>query len=454
MLQHRPSRREFLQSAAAAGLAGSNLLGSSFARAQDANSELTIAAIGVGGPRGRYNRGGNIARNAAKFGRMVACCDVDDVNANDFNGKFDGKLNLYRDYRKLFENEKVDVVTIGTPDHWHTAIAIEAMRNGCDVYCEKPLTLTIDEGKQIRKVVEETGKVFQVGTQQRSENGSKFLKAVVMAQSGRLGGNLRAWVGIGGAPSGGPFESETAPSDMDWDLWQGQAQTAGYSEKRKKEFRWWLEYSGGKMTDWGAHNIDIAMWALGVADTSPSEVSGKGSFPDYIPAGYDPHEFFSGKLELPNGFNTATTFNIDLKFANAASINVQPAARGDNGNGILIEGDKGRIFVNRGKLTGKPIEDLTEADQKWLDDEVVKLYNGRQPKSHMGNFFDCIEDRSKPISDVWTHHRTMTSCHMCNIVLLLGRPLKYDPEAEQFIDDDQANRLLSRPQRRGFEIQV
>lgn len=417
--------------------------------------DLKIAAIGVGGSRGKYRQGTSIARAASRFGTMVACCDVDDFHANEFNGLFEGKLKTYRDYRKLFENEKVDVVTIGTPDHWHTAIAIEAMRNGCDVYCEKPLTLTIDEGKLIRQVVQETGAVFQVGTQQRSSNDNQFLKAVVMAQSGRLGKNLKAYVGIGGGPSGGPFQTAAVPSDLDWNMWLGQAPEVEYTpERAHAEFRWWLEYSGGKMTDWGAHNIDIAMWALGVDQTGPVEVSGKGTFPQYIPASYDPWDFFSGKLKLPNGYNTAVNFEIDFRFDNGTTINVQPNAKGDNGNGILLEGDEGRIFVNRGKLAGKPIEEMSQADQEWLDAEVIKLYGGKQPGNHMGNFFECIADRSRPISDVWSHHRIMTCCHMCNITLLLGRPLQWDPEKEEFIGDEQANRLLTRPQRKGFEIKV
>ncbi len=444
------TRRDFSKSLLAAGAVSPLLLGS--AKAKDANGELTIAAIGVGGSRGKYKRGAKIARDAAKFGKMVAVCDVDDLHAAEFNGGFQDKLHVYKDYRKLLENEKVDIVTIGTPDHWHANIAIAALRAGCDVYCEKPLTLTIDEGKRIRKVVEETGKVFQVGTQQRSEYGSKFLKAVAIARSGRLGTNLKAFVGIGGGPSGGPYGATAAPKDLDWDLWLGPAPKVEYTKERSHAtFRWWLEYSGGKMTDWGAHNIDIAMWALGLDDTGPDQVTGTGKFPSYLPEYSDPVAFFAGEQPLPNGYNSATTFDIDLAFANNSNINVQPSARGENGNGVLIEGDKGRIFVNRGKLVGKPIEEMSEAENKQLDDEVLKLYNGRQPGSHMKDFFQSVADRSKPISDVWSHHRIMTACHLCNLVLLLDRKLKWDPKAEQFIGDDQANALLARPQRKGFE---
>ena len=443
------SRRTFLQSMAAAGAAAPFVWTDRSTVAEDLNSQLTFAAIGVGGP-GSFARGGKIARDAAKHARPVAVCEVDRNHANMFNDEFDNKLTVYKDYRKLLEKENIDFVTIGTPDHWHVPIAIAALRAGCDVYCEKPLTLTIDEGKQICKVVEETGRVFQVGTQQRSA--SRFLQAVAIAQSGRLGDNLKAYCGIGGAPAQGPFQPTTAPDYLDWDFWLGPAPKVPYTvERSHKTFRWWLEYSGGKMTDWGAHHIDIAQWALGLDKSGPTRIQGTGTFPDYIPKDIDPVAFFAGDVKLPNGYNAPSNFNIDLSFGDGQLINVQPKARGDNGNGILIEGDKGRIFVNRGRITGKPIEELTEADKEWLDGEVVKLYKGRQPGDHMQNFVECMKDGTQPISDVWTHHRTMTACHLCNITLLLGRELEWDPVKEEFIGDDQANRLLSRPARKGYE---
>ncbi|MCH1496523.1 MAG: dehydrogenase, partial [Rubripirellula sp.] len=155
---------------------------------------------------------------------------------------------------------------------------------------------------------------------------------------------------------------------------------------------------------------------------------------------------------LPNAYNTATKFSIDLTYSTGSvmSVNHHYKREGDNvdfGNGILFEGSKGRIFVNRGKIEGSPYKALTDADRKLLDERIVKLCKGKQPGSHMKNFFDCIEDGSKPISDVWSHHRTMTSCHLCNIALMLGRDLQWDPKAEMFVDDEQANALMSRKSR-------
>ena len=448
------SRRQFLKSTAAASALGSSVsLGVSASAQEDDATEkkLRLAAIGVGGSRGRFNRGGSIANQAAKFAEMVAVCEVDDLHAEEFNQKYDGKLNKYRDYREMLEKEKPDVVTIGTPDHWHIPISIAALRAGADVYCEKPLTLTIDEGKQVRAVVEETGRVFQVGTQQRSSE-KTFLHAIAMVHSGRLGDDVNAYVAIGGAPSGGPFETSVPPEDIDWNLWLGPAPDAEYCNERRRMFRWYFEYSGGKMTDWGAHHIDIAQWALAPGEDGPTKIKGTGEFPETVPADMDWLAYLNGELTLPNGYNTATKFSIDLNYSNGSliSVNNHYQREDDNvdfGNGILFEGSKGRIFVNRGKLTGKPIDALTDADKTELSEIAVELCKGKKPGNHMGNFFDCVSDRSKPISDVWSHHRTMTSCHLCNIALMTGRELTWDPKQEVFVGDEEANKFLTRKSR-------
>ncbi|TWU57088.1 putative oxidoreductase YcjS [Rubripirellula tenax] len=454
------TRRTFLKNAAltSAALAANPYVWTSSANADDVqDTDLKVAAIGVGGSRGRYNRGGRVSRQAAKFGKMIAVCDVDELHNAEFNADemFGGKLKEYVDYRKMIDTEKPDIVVIGTNDHWHVPIATYALRAGCDVYCEKPLTLTIDEGKQISKVVKETGKVFQVGTQQRTEMGQNFLKAIAMVQGGFIGDNITAQIAIGAAPGDGPFETSAVPEKLDWDFWVGPARSAGYSLERRKFFRWYLEYSGGKMTDWGAHHIDIAQWAIGQDQTGPTSISGTGQFGTVVPAGFDWVAFFEGKAELENGYNAATNFEVNLTFDNGSVLNVYDEYVSEDGrtkfpNGILFEGSRGRLFVNRGKLTGKPIEDLTESDNKSLEDAIVKLYKNKPITSHMQNFFECVKDRSEPISDVYTHHRTMTSCHMCNIALMTGDDLKWNPIDEVFVGNETANQLMSRPSRSDF----
>ncbi len=441
------NRRDFLHRTTgivATGVVAPYYFTSRSARAAEANDRLTIASIGVGG------RGSGIGNQAGGRGDMIACADVDRQHAERFANRFDGRCKVYDDYRKLLDAEKPDIVTIGTPDHWHTKIAIEAMQAGCDVYCEKPLTLTIDEGKQICKVVEQSGRIFQVGTQQRSEYNRMFLKAVVLARSGRLGKTLTATCSIGGGPTGGPFPTSDPPAGLDWDFWLGQAPVVPYTRERcHGNFRWWLEYSGGKLTDWGAHHVDIAQWGLGFENGGPVEIEGAGQLPN-IPDDLDPVAFFAGKQKIPNGYNTPVQFQVTLKFADGATMIV----RHGPDNGILFEGDKGRIFVSRGKLTGKPIEEMSDADKQWLDEEVAKLYRGMPMEGHMGNFFYCVRERKLPISDVFTHHRVLSSCHMCNLAMLLKRKLRWDPEKQQFVGDDVANALLSRPQRKGYEINV
>lgn len=451
------NRREFFKRSAAAGA----LVSVPYSWAHAASSSpkddnrRTVAAIGVGGSRGAFSQGTGIAMRASKLGRMIAVCDVDVIHAGEFNSKFDNKLAMYGDYRQLLEREKPQIVTIGTPDHWHVPIAIAALHAGCDVYCEKPLTLTIDEGKRIRDVVKQTGKVFQVGTQQRSENESRFLKAIAIVQSGRLGKKVKAHAAIGGGPVGGPFKTEKPVAGLNWDMWQGSAHEADYSPERRKEFRWYFDYSGGKMTDWGAHHIDIAQWALGKDHSGPVKIGGTGQFTPIVPDKFNWIAYLAGKEKLPNGYQTASKFNIALEYDNGSTLNVCDEYVSEDGkakheNGILFEGDEGRIFVNREKLTGKPVEEMTKDEQLKLDEEVVKLYGGKQPGNHMKNFFDCVESRGTPISDVETHHRTMTSAHLCNIALMLGRELKWNPEKEEFEGDEQATMLMSRPKRDKF----
>ena len=447
-MTHRVSnRRDFLRTSTgiiAAASAVPYIWTSSHVRAQDRNDRPNVASIGVGG------MGSGDGRSASRFADMVACCDVDRERAEKFASRFEKKPDIYADYRELLERDDVDVVCIGTPDHWHTRIVIDALKAGKDVQCQKPLTLTIDEGKQICKVVKDTGKILHIGTQQRSENRSVFLKAIVLAQSGRLGDRLTATCSIGGGPTGGPFQNAEPPASLNWDNWLGQAPKVPYCRERcHGNFRWWMEYSGGKMTDWGAHHIDIAQWGLGYAESGPVEAEGSGVFPNH-PDDFDPVAFFRGEQKIPNGYNTATTFKITLTYENGNKMIVQHGPD----NGIWFEGEKGRIFVNRGRLTGKPVEELSQAEQEWLDGEVIKLYGGKQPGDHMRHFFECLKERSFTVSDPFTHHRTMTSCHLCNIALLLKRKLRWDPDKEDFIGDEQASALRSRPQREPYTIEA
>ena len=455
----KTSRRDFVKkSAAAAALSMVPYHWTSrVASAAQEGGELTIAAIGVGGSRGRYSQGRADTMAAARFGQVVAVCDVDRLHCDELSDDhFGGKLQKYQDYRKLLADVRPDVAIIGTPDHWHVPIAMAALEAGAHVYCEKPLTLTIDEGKQICEAARRSDRTFQVGTQQRSDHDQLFLKAAAIIRCGYLGENVNAHIAIDSPPTGGGiFQPTPVPEGLDWDFWLGPVREAPYMEERRRMFRWFLEYSGGKLTDWGAHHIDIAQWALGKQNTGPVKVSGWGKLPNEVPDGFDFAAFFAGKATLPNAYNVATEFHLDLEYDDGTVVNVNDHYRSDDGktdfgNGILFQGDAGRIFVNRGRLSGKPVEELTEADNHRLKEEMVKLHKGRKPVGHMQNFFECIRDGAEPVADVFSHHRTMTCCHLCNIMIMLGRPLEWDPAAEQFVDDPEATALLSRPSRKKY----
>ncbi len=438
MQSSRRNRRSFLK-VGLAGTAGASFVPYFFtadaeARSQpkSKNDRFRIGSIGM-----RY-QGTVIALKAQAHGDIVAIADVDRHVREQARASFGSTPAIYEDYRKLLDRKDIDVVTIGTPDHWHTKMVIDACRAGKDVYVEKPLTLTIDEGKKLLEVVRTTGRVVQVGSWQRSD--SRFRLAVEMVRQGRIGKLQRVEVVLGKNKVGGPFPERPVPGHLNWDLWQGQTPAVPYIEERcHYTFRWWYEYSGGQMTDWGAHHLDIAQWGIG---SLPVEIEGTAKYPD-----------------IPNGYNVAIDFSARYKYANGVEMTVADTGR----NGVMFIGTEGRIFVNRGTIAGAPVDAL--ADQP-LPREEYRLYdfdNLDRPLragkldaivNHMGNFFDCVRTRRKPISDVLSQYQSVTTCHLGNIAMRLGRKLTWDPEQGEFVGDDQANGYLARPQRAGYEIQV
>jgi predicted dehydrogenase len=368
-------------------------------------------------------QGTHIAGAASRFGDIVAVCDVDRDHAEKAKERFGGKAEVYEDYRKLIERPDIEAITIGTPDHWHTAVSLAALRAGKDVYCEKPLTLTIDEGKLLVKTVAETGRVFQVGTQQRSDD--RFRLACELVRNGRIGKLKHVTVTLPDSPAGGPFAKQPVPANLNWDFWLGQAPMVDYIPERcHYQFRWWYEYSGGIMTDWGAHHMDIAHWGMGVEDSGPLSIEGKCKLPG-----------------IPDGYNTPNQFTVDYTYPDDVTLHVNI---GDNG--VLFEGDKGRVYVNRGRIAGKPVEELKDNP---LPEDRIKLIVS---DDHMKNFVDCVKSREKPISDVVSQHRSVSACHLANISLRLGRKLTWDPKLEQFVGDSEADAMLARAQRAPYVV--
>ncbi|QDT63103.1 Gfo/Idh/MocA family protein [Calycomorphotria hydatis] len=452
---HQASRRQFLGGVAAAGAAGVFLpLAGRAYGFESPNSRPVFATIGL------RNQGWTITSKSTKFADFAALADVDanvlGDNVKKVEEKQGKKPDAYKDYRDVLDRDDIDAVMIATPDHWHTKISVEAMYAGKDVYCEKPLTLTIDEGKLIEKVVKETGRVFQVGTMQRSECSQRFLKAIALIRAGRIGKVQKVTCGIGGMSGSPVIPVAPVPEELDWDLWLGPAEKVDYRalpELREGygggvplysnchySFRNWHEYSGGKLTDWGAHHVDIACWALGASDTGPSKVT---------PLEYSlPVEYKNGYPVVHDQYNTATSFEIKVDMPN----DVEMLIKSGGDNGILFEGTEGRFFVNRGKLAGKPVEDLEE--NPLPEGAVEEVYGGKVSANHTANFIEGMESRKQPISDVWSHNRMLEICHLSNIAMRLGRELNWDPAKREIIGDSQANAFLGRESRAGYETQM
>ena len=368
MSHSRATRRDFLKTQAAAAAVGAApyFLSSRQASANEsANDRPVIGCIGVG------SMGSGDARAHASHGDIVAVCDVDSRRAE--KAKHDGRIgkgkaDAYGDYRRVLERNYIDVVSIVTPDHWHIKPAIEALQAGKHVFIQKPLTLTLEENQLIRNACDKyKDLVFFIGTQQRSDAG-KFMRAVNMVQKGLLGEIKKITVGINGGPKGGPFRKTDPPKELDWEMWLGQAPKVDYIDKRcHYQFRWWYEYSGGKFTDWGAHHVDIATWAIehDAEGMGPIEIDGTDAA--------HPVPFEDGYPTVDDCYNTAHDYAVKCKFACGIEMNV--TSRGDNG--ILFEGTKGRIFVNRGKITGQPIDENWD-EGKYTDEDRTRLASNRE----------------------------------------------------------------------------
>jgi predicted dehydrogenase len=434
---HSPSlhfgRRRFLKSAAA--LAAATTLPKWFlaeseavaaTRPLGANDRPAIALIGCGG------MGRGDAKNASRFGDIVALCDVDDVNLAEAKKLFP-KADTFKDFRKVMERDDIHVIVCGTVDHWHTLISIAAMRAGKDVYCEKPLTLTIYEGKHLVRVAAKTKRILQTGSQQRS--GKDFRLACELVRNGRIGKLSKVSVYLPQGRREGPFQPSPVPEGFDWELWQGPTPATEYVKERTHvTFRYWWEYSGGTMTDWGAHHNDIALWGMGLDRSGPSTVEGK-SLEEMIPGGFTAASKYAVKFTYPTGvIHTCESTPADAW--NGAIVEKEGQR-----NGVRFEGSDGWIWVTRGAIAASNPEMLTTP----LPENAERLYKS---DDHMGNFFDSVRNRVQPICEAEIGHRSASICHLGVIAVRLGRSLKWDPRKEQFIGDREANKMVAREMRK------
>lgn len=448
------SRREFgrRSAAALAVVAFPNIIPASVLGAEGrpgANSRINIASIGVG------NQGTNDLRSMIPDGRVqfVAVCDTNRESAGYWDGAVAGRdpakriveahyakatpsgaykgCDTYSDFRELLARKDVDAVQIAVPDHWHAILAVEAMKAGKDVYGQKPLALTIAEGRAIADASKKYKRVFQCGSQQRSSK--EFRQACELVRNGRIGKLTGVKVGLPGGwrdygKTADRKKPEAVPDGFDYDMWLGPAMDAPYAPARcHVNFRWIYDYSGGQVTDWGGHHPDIAQWGMDTEHTGPVEIrNAKGVFdPDIL-------------------WNTATQFNFDAVYANGLVMNISDK----NKMGVTFEGDKGWVYVTRGKIETNP-EDLVTSK---IGDNEIHLYKS---DNHFANFVDCIISRKETIAPAEIAHRSITISHLGNIAMRLHRStLKWDPKKEQFVGDAEANQMLSRPHRSPWKLEV
>lgn len=400
-----------------------------------ANDRPAIALIGCGG------MGRGDAKLASVFGDIVAVCDVDANHAAEAAKQVavEGKAApaVYSDYRRVLERKDVYAIINGTPDHWHTLINFGASKAGKDVYSEKPLTLTIDEGRRLATAVKKSGIVLQTGTQQRSSQ--RFRLACELVRNGRIGTLRKVTVWLPEGVRGGPFATSPVPPELNWDFWQGQAPWYDYVKERcHRTFRNWWDYSGGTMTDWGAHHLDIAYWAIGIL--APRKVSGRALI-DPVPGGYTAINAYEVSYVYENGVELQVRTTPDDSPFGA------PLKKDGQRNGIRFEGDAGWIWVNRGEIAAHDKAILTQP----LPDGAVRLY---ESKNHMGNFIECMRTRKAPICDVETGHRSATMCHIGSIALRTGLALEWDAKAERFTGTNYraGNAYLAREMRKPYDF--
>ncbi len=394
-----------------------------------------MGAIGTG------SRGSSVMEEAARRGaQFVAVCDVDARHRGDARkilGKLgQEKVDEYSDFRELLDRKDLTAVTVVTPDHWHALIAIEAMKRGKDVYCEKPLSLTIGEGRAMVDAARKYNRVVQTGSQQRSD--ARFRLACELVRNGRLGKIKTVETRVGENPVGGPFPVEKVPEGLDWNLWMGPTPEVDYVKNRcHYEFRWWYEYSGGKVTDWGAHHNDIAQWGLGTDGAGPVLVQSESTPPTLLE---------------PNCYNCPPQFKITYTYAKNASKycdETQLICTDGGDNGVKFVGENGDwIFVDRGSIKTSDARLISEP----LPSDAIRL---ARSDDHIKDFLDCLTSREKPICDVEIGFRSVTVCHLGNISLRLGgRTLAWQPDKETFFGDALANQMLSRPMRAPWKLEV
>ncbi len=423
--ENRPVSRRRLLAGAISGISLPYLVPSSAIGAAGTtvpSERITTALIGSGG-RGR--------QIAAAGGQVVAVCDVDAEHRRRAKEELEAKQRsrgcaAYGDFRQVLARSDIDAVIVATPDHWHVPIAVAAVRCGKAVYVEKPLTLTIAEGRVLANVVHRYGAVLQVGSQQRSD--AKFIRACELVRNGRIGRLRSVHVGIPTRPgSNKPWSPQPVPKQLDYPMWLGPAPWAPYHRDRcHYQFRFVSDYSGGDVTNWGAHQLDIAQWGIGADRSGPLTVEGTGR---------------RNTTGLHDVF-----YDIDVRFTYSGGVQLRLQS---GGNGVRFTGTEGTIYVDRSRLEAEPRSLLSSR----IGPDEIHL-GPAESGSHMDIWLNAIRKRDPHgvNAPAEVGHRSATVCHLANIAMQLGRKLRWDPEQERFPDDQEANRLCRRTPRQPWGV--
>ncbi|MBM4028721.1 MAG: Gfo/Idh/MocA family oxidoreductase [Planctomycetes bacterium] len=392
------------------------------------SAKVTMGVIGVGG-QGMHN-----LKSFLTFAdvRVLAVCDVDAKRRQNAKNTVDAAYGhpdcaAYNDFREILARGDLDTVLIATPDHWHAIMSIEAARAGKDIYCEKPISLTIAEGRAVADTMKRLGIVYQSGTQRRSIACFKF--AVDIARSGMLGKLQTLHCYYHNGPTCPPQLVQPVPAGFDYDRWLGPAPFEPYTTRRcHGSFRWQCDYSGGQLTDLGAHFADLAQWAHGDEETSPTRYEGWAEFPQ------------EGLFNTPVRFEVVATYPDGVRMI--MHDETEPG-RGPRGNKFV--GTDGWVSVDdTGKVTASSDAILRKLSATQRGYEYME--------GHHRDFLNCVRARARPIAPPEAAHRSTTACHVANICLRLGRPLHWDPARERFVHDPEADRLLARAQRSPWRL--
>lgn len=459
-IKKKINRRDFVASAAKAGIASSLAItgfptvvpASVFGKNAPSN-RINVGAIGVG----RISRDHDM-HETLKYeqANIIAVCDLDSKRlaegkkyVNDYYSKKTGKaydgVTMYHDHRELLLNKDIDAVLISTPDHSHAYLGIHAVEAGKDVYLQKPASLTIADGRALSNAVHRTGRILQIGSQQRSS--PQFRYAAELVRNGRIGQLKTVYVGLPGDPSGEEEPEMPIPSNLNYDAWLGSTPYVYYTEKRvhpQNDYGrpGWLrceQFGAGMITGWGSHHVDCSHWAMDTEYTGPVEVWGKAEFPQ------------------KGLWNVHGIFQTEALYANGVKMIIS----NELPNGIKFEGTEGWIFVTRGNYRASASDPVQNTNSKALTasdpaiitsvigENEIQLYRSEE---HHGNWLDCIKSRKQPIAPVEAGHRSCSACLVHHIVMKLKRKVYWDPLNERFINDDEANSMLNRPHRFPYEV--